>query len=218
MALMKCRECGHAVSTAAAACPGCGIASLREATAAQKTMRSIQNLGWLESLILLALLGGIVYWLFTFLSGIAHGYSARSAQASDNPIITTPAELEQAYEANTVAADARFKGQYLIVSGNVVSIETDFQNQPYLTLQGVNLFMHTQAHLTAASLPTAAALRRGAFVTLRCMGAGDILHTPMLRDCSFEDGVSSDRATAHRFRGKSERPDRTTADKNSQGL
>ncbi|MBC7605038.1 MAG: hypothetical protein H7255_20570 [Ramlibacter sp.] len=97
----------------------------------------------------------------------------------------SPADLQAVYEENTVAADSRFKGKHLLVRGIVTSINTGLTNDVYLTLAGTNEFLQTQAHMIESERTAAGALKRGASVSLECVGDGDIIKTPMLKDCVF---------------------------------
>jgi len=101
------------------------------------------------------------------------------------PTVTAQA-LASAYDANTVAADARFKGKRFKVTGTVADINTDFTGDPYLTLRGgVNQFMEPQFGFEKADSEQLAVLRKGSKVTLLCTGRGDVAKTPMSKDCSL---------------------------------
>lgn len=113
-------------------------------------------------------------------------YYADLKAVSDMPLITAQT-LASAYEANTVAADARFKGKRFKISGTVASINTDFTGDPYVTLRGgVNQFMEPQFGFDKSESGQLAALTKGSNVTLVCTGRGDIAKTPMSKDCKMQ--------------------------------
>ncbi|ORL48812.1 OB-fold protein [Pseudomonas putida] len=110
---------------------------------------------------------------------------AEKKAIADMPTVTAQA-LASAYDANTVAADARFKGKRFKVTGTVADINTDFTGDPYVTLRGgVNQFMEPQFGFEKSDSEQLAVLRKGSKVTLLCTGRGDVAKTPMSKDCSL---------------------------------
>lgn len=95
-------------------------------------------------------------------------------------------DLAQAYEENTVAADAAFKDKKFKVSGVVQSINTDIFGNPYLVLRGgVNQFMEPQFSFDSDSTAQLSAIRKGMKVNLICTGRGDIAKIPMSGNCAL---------------------------------
>lgn len=98
--------------------------------------------------------------------------------------LVTASRIAQAYEENTVAADQIFKGKRFRVTGNVLSISTDFLGRPYITLDGgINQFMEPQFSFGKDYSSQVSTLRRGDKITLVCKGRGDVAKTPMSDDC-----------------------------------
>lgn len=96
----------------------------------------------------------------------------------------TANDMARAYEENTVAADALFKGKKFKVTGTVASINTDFMGNPYITLRGgVNQFMEPQFGFDDSFAPHLSQWRKGAKVQLVCIGKGDVAKTPMSSEC-----------------------------------
>jgi hypothetical protein len=111
---------------------------------------------------------------------------AIAPQAAAPPLTTTAADIASAYDANTVAADMRFKGKRFIVAGTIVSINTNLFGAPYVTLKGgVNPYMEPQFTFAESAAQAVSALAKGSFVRLACTGNGDVAKTPMSRDCVF---------------------------------
>ncbi|HEY4583945.1 MAG TPA: hypothetical protein VIG88_13965 [Lysobacter sp.] len=111
---------------------------------------------------------------------------AAAAVAADVPAVTA-AELARAYDANTVAADQRFKDKQFKVTGVVGDINTDILGNPYVTLGGgVNEFMEPQFKFDEAAKDQLAQLSKGMEVTLVCTGRGDVAKTPMSDECSMQ--------------------------------
>lgn len=94
----------------------------------------------------------------------------------------TAAELANAYEENTVAADQQFKGKRFRVSGKIDSINTDLMGDPYVTLS-TSLFLDPQFSFSQAQLDVIGTLKKGQTVNLVCTGRGDVAKTPMSNEC-----------------------------------
>lgn len=87
------------------------------------------------------------------------------------------------YHRNEVAADNKYKGQILAVSGTVKSIEKDmFDNIDVLLWTGSE-FEAAHATLDNADAAKAAKLERGQEIMLFCVGNGMIMGSPMLDGC-----------------------------------
>ena len=94
-------------------------------------------------------------------------------------------ELFQNYEANEVAADRNFKGQIIEISGTVQSIDSGMGD-------GANVQFNVGDEYGLNSVTAsgnesfdnfAASLSKGQTVTLRCVGGGEVIGQPFLRDC-----------------------------------
>ena len=90
-------------------------------------------------------------------------------------------ELFRAYEDNEVAADARFKGETVLVNGPIRRIGKDILDRPYLMLGS-----EVQAMFSTSDETMLAALRRGQTVEVECICSGK-LGDVILRDCSLRD-------------------------------
>lgn len=91
--------------------------------------------------------------------------------------------LWQEYHDNEVAADQRYKGRTLVVSGRVDSIDKDFMDGLVIRLRSSNPYMTTMANLNKKQENVAAQLRKGAEIDMRCTGGGMVIGSPVLRDC-----------------------------------
>jgi hypothetical protein len=102
-------------------------------------------------------------------------------------LVVSSAELAAAYNDNTIAADQKYKGKKYKVSGTVAAINTDFLGNPYLTLKGgVNQFMEPQFKFEKSETAQLATLKKGAKVTMVCIGNGDVVKTPMSESCTLQ--------------------------------
>ncbi|MFJ2487846.1 hypothetical protein [Pseudomonas sp. NPDC087639] len=106
-------------------------------------------------------------------------------ELASTPTVTA-SDIAVAYNENTVAADQKFKGKKFKVSGTVTDINTDFMGNPYLTLRGgVNQFMEPQFAFEKSEADSLASLKKGAKVTLLCVGKGDVAKIPMSGSCAL---------------------------------
>lgn len=94
--------------------------------------------------------------------------------------------LLQSYDANEVAADARYKGRSIRVSGIVGDIKKDILNRPYVTLgTGAEFEIpKVQCFLAAAAVSQAASLRPGQMVALEGKVDGLMMNV-LLSDCTI---------------------------------
>lgn len=100
-------------------------------------------------------------------------------------VSVSSAELFNAYQANEVAADNRFKGQKLLVTGTVASIDKDFLGGLVLRLSIPNEFMSTMCSMHKSDASSLAQLSKGESVRVLCTGGGMTIGSPSLRDCTF---------------------------------
>ena len=106
----------------------------------------------------------------------------QSAPAAD-AIKITARELFKAYSANEVAADSKFKGKPIEITGVVESISSDIADEPVVQLAGGEMFQ--MVHANGLDTTTAAGLSKGQEITLACTGAGEVIGMPSLSDCSL---------------------------------
>ena len=93
--------------------------------------------------------------------------------------------LFQDYEANEVAADNRYKGKPLRVTGRVFSVEKNLMDAAVLGLTSGNTIFRPMATLTPDVTPRAAALVKGDTVVVQCTGGGSMMRMPQLENCDL---------------------------------
>ena len=132
---------------------------------------------------------GLILAGFLFSRTKASGSKEKSAQLAapvmnpDGFLSVGAVWLWRDYEENEVAADLRFKGQRLRVTGTVVSVERDYEGRPVVHLLSGNPIFLTMATLNKADIPAAAQLKKGDQVVVRCIGAGREMRMPQLERC-----------------------------------
>lgn len=118
---------------------------------------------------------------------VATTTQASTPVAAPAPAAPIPAYLSTqvaaSYDENTVAADMKFKGKRVKVSGKVTDINTDFMGNPYLVLAGTNPYLGPQFKFEKSDMQALAAVKKGATVHVICTGLGDVAKMPMFEDC-----------------------------------
>jgi len=98
---------------------------------------------------------------------------SEASTADAEPVVAPPtqpmpaSQIAAEYEANEVAADARYKGKKVTLSGKVGSIAKDILDEPYITLDADEFGLRSvQAYFDNGDLPQLAQLRKGQTVTI----------------------------------------------------
>lgn len=109
-----------------------------------------------------------------------------AAEPAEAVITVSAFELATAYDSNEAAADAKYKGKKLAVSGIVDSITKDVTDDTVIGLQGTNQFLSVHAEIDPSQEQKAITLTKGNSITLTCTGAGEIISAPRLEDCIID--------------------------------
>lgn len=88
--------------------------------------------------------------------------------------------LRADYEANEAAADQKYKGKVLEVSGAITAIESDFSDNPVIRLYTGDLMGASARGLSKAE---AAKLAKDQRIIVICTGDGELVGAPQLKDC-----------------------------------
>lgn len=101
--------------------------------------------------------------------------------------VYTPNEVKDAYESNTVSADAKFKDVEVLLKARVFDINTDLMGDPYLVLStGEEYdFQKPQAKFNQEDGAVLGDISKGQKIVIRCTGAGDVAKKPMFDDCKM---------------------------------
>lgn len=96
-------------------------------------------------------------------------------------LAVTSQELAKAYEDNEAAAQQKYGGKPLAVTGTVTGVKLDLMDKPVVQLNGVNPFLPVQGSL--ADKAAAANLNKDQEVTLHCEGVTEVMSMPQLKAC-----------------------------------
>lgn len=98
----------------------------------------------------------------------------------------TARQYEAEYDANEIAADRNYRGQKLLVTGRISSIDMDFTGDGVITLQGSGL-MGVHATLSDKAKTSAASLVKGRSISLVCVGGIRVASISSLDHCELAD-------------------------------
>ena len=106
--------------------------------------------------------------------------SASEAPATE----VTADQMYEAYHANEVAADERFKDKAVLVTGLVDSIDKDVMDNMVVQLRaGGSALLGVRATIDPTEKAKVAALSKGSTHGFLCKGSGMIMGSPGLRAC-----------------------------------
>ena len=114
--------------------------------------------------------------------------AAKQAEIQAAPAIeVTAAQLCEDYKANEIAADEKYKGKILQVTGKVDSIAKDILDSIYVTLKSGKRFdlMSVQAFFPDSVTAQAAALSKGQKVTVKGRCEGKLMNI-IIKDCVLQ--------------------------------
>ena len=110
------------------------------------------------------------------------------ATETELPVEITAQELFREYQANEVAANLKYKGRELKITGVIDSIQAGLYDEPIIVLIAGGEFdiASVQADLKDSEHDKAVDLRRRQQITLICVGASEVLGDPMLENCLIQ--------------------------------
>lgn len=106
--------------------------------------------------------------------------------AAETPAIEVSArQLYADYEANGVAADEKYKGKVLRVTGKVNTIDRDIMDKIYVTLKGDKYLGDIQCFFAEDHVKTASQLSKGQTITVKGKCDGKMMNV-LLKGCVIE--------------------------------
>lgn len=94
-------------------------------------------------------------------------------------------KLYAEYDANGVAADLKYKGKILAVTGTVENIDKDILDEIYVTLEGDEFIGSIQCYFANSHTGEAAGLRKGQTLTVKGQCDGQLMNV-LLKGCVIE--------------------------------
>lgn len=201
MATFKCPDCKSKVSTSAAACPKCG----RPVTDADRKKGSSSGIFGKKIIKWIGYIFLIFFAIGAFkavtqtpeekarieaaneeykLRKQAERAAAEQERIAKMPRITS-VQLVREYKSNEIAADQKYKGKEIIITGTVTDISKSVTGLARLTLEGTGFLENIFADLERGQTDSAASLRKGGKVSLMCTVKGMALGNVVADDCSL---------------------------------
>ena len=134
---------------------------------------------------------------FMVLALVADGVKPQDLIAKDKedlanaPKFTlTATALYKAYETNEVAADNKYKGEIVLVSGTIKNIGKDILDKPYITLDGSG-FLGVQCFFEKGKESVLASLSKGQRIKVKGVVSGKFINV-QIKDCSLPSAMGNE--------------------------
>lgn len=183
-----CPRCAETVKAAAIICKHCGYefdTSLRSEPKPGAKKPNPAALGCV-SLIGLAVMLFVVGGIGSKTASNIALQGSGSTSPSPPPLGVSAVDLARAYEENEQAAQTKYGGRPLKVSGTIARIELDITNDPMVSLKGGDEFREVTLHFDKSAADKTGRLRKGQRFTATCGAVAEVLSLPQLSDCRIE--------------------------------
>jgi hypothetical protein len=151
----KCKQCSEEIKKDAKQCKHCGAK---------------QGVGFLKACGLLCLSLLILIAVSSAVGGDDRDEEPTGSSEEITPTVSytlSAADLYGEYENNAVAADQKYQGQLVEVSGKIIEIGTEILGKPYVVLGPSDYVYHVQCVFAYNDESTVANLSKGQSVTLQ---------------------------------------------------
>jgi tRNA_anti-like len=146
----------------------------------------------LSSSLVFVLAFGLFAYSTTFMSKKDHDAQSTTSTAvtQEDPVVPVPKVtalgISNEYKQNEVAADAKYKGQIIEVTGTVETIGKDVLDTPYIALatQQYAIIDKVQCMFSKSDEAELATVKKGSKITLRGEVSGK-LGNILVRDCAI---------------------------------
>ena len=120
---------------------------------------------------------GLIIFLFIAFGSVDETASVDADISTKEPVLSISAKkLYSEYEANEVAADLKYKGKVIEVTGIVRLIDKGLMDEIYVTLEGDEYFGDIQCFFSESRAQEAASLRKGSKVTIIGLCEGQMMN------------------------------------------
>lgn len=170
-----CKFCTKEIPPAATRCPNCH-GDLRSWPARHKILTAL----------------GVLILLSVILAATGDGKTedastvgATDSAKNEEVIVISAYALSQEYDANKVAADAKYKDKVLEMSGVIDEVGKDILDAPYVKLEGINMFAGVQCFFSTSDEPLLAELSEGQSITLRGRVSSELIGSVIVKGCKI---------------------------------
>ncbi|WP_305845463.1 OB-fold protein [Photobacterium leiognathi] len=184
MALKNCKECDKEVSDNAKVCPYCGVKN------------PVVNLFDVLRRILLLLV--VIFIVYKIVAGNSQPNSYTEAHSNRNYVVQPQQVVKESvtkvnisnliadYESNEIAANNKYKGHLIEVTGILTNIKKDLLDKSYVDLSPIkkDSFREIKAYFNNSMDNRLAELKKGQKMTVTCRVDG-LMMDVLLKDCSI---------------------------------
>ena len=103
---------------------------------------------------------------------------------AESSIKISAIQLQREYEANQVAADQKYKGKILEISGTVKDIGKDILDTPYVSFKTDGLLFTVQCMFSKSDTDGLVSLKQGQSIVLQGKGDGSLVNV-IVRNCQI---------------------------------
>ena len=112
---------------------------------------------------------------------------AKEIEALAPEYVLTAQQLFSEYEANEVAADLKYKGKVLLVTGVVTDIGKDIFDTPFIEMSLDQFGLEgVRCKFAEKEVPGIASISKGQTITVKGKGDGKLVFSVELRGCTLE--------------------------------
>lgn len=126
---------------------------------------------------------GISVLLYTMLSHTPTTNDKSVIEVQEPTLDTTAVNIQKAYDRNEIAADREYTGRKIRVAGIVAKISSAHNNTAQVSLETDNMFKSVITSGDREFDAKAAQLRKGQQIRITCIGAGEVIGSPVLNNC-----------------------------------
>lgn len=183
MALIKCPECQKEISDSAASCPNCGNAINKHSAVPRKKKRI-----WLWILVGLVFLAfiGVLVGDDSKTGTSSSGNAAQAITKAEPAFTVTPDQICEEYDENEIAADEKYKGKLIRVSGYVEDVGKDVLDDMYISFKRNSEweFGTVQCYFSEKHANKLSGIKKGSQISIQGTGDG-LFGNVFLRNCTI---------------------------------
>ena len=193
---MRCRECGADVDPLREFCPHCGTRT-NSALSQNRPLRPAGERSPAElqrnRKTVLIVAGGIAAMLVAFkgVSWAGHGIHIDIDDDRKGAVVTTANDVARAYSEDAGAAEKKFGGREIQVSGEFLRLVPDGYGSLDMRLKTANPDFPLGADLVDASIDDAKKLQPGQQVTVSCRQVAGAGNDRWLQQCAIQSTGSA---------------------------
>jgi hypothetical protein len=142
-------------------------------------------------LIILFIFLGVILCITSIVTGGLDTNSALDEKPTIEPIqkidfMLSADDLYNEYERNGVAADEKYRGKIVVVSGKIYDINKDIIGDPYVIIGGSGFLDGVHCTFLEEEIPSLSNLYDGQYISVQGKVGGQVLGSVMVNDCKLK--------------------------------